>query len=140
MNDRRTLIARPPNPAAGAEFSLTAPEGYIYTIVSLSFTLKAANAGSARLIAITFNRNGSFFARVFSSVLHTINLTWSYSWILNGGTPIDLSAQTFLQHNLPDQIAIAGEDTLEIVIGGLQAADQLSNIVVGYTSRPDIAL
>jgi hypothetical protein len=129
-------------PAAGAEFSVTAPGQGTWRVVALSAVLTASAAVANRLPALTWNTSDGMVASSPATAAVTAALSTRFS-ALAGAIGAGVAAGPQLWATPTDGFVLLPGHSLASVTAGLDAADQWSAIrllVVEYPTGPNIRL
>ncbi len=116
------------NPAAGANFSYSPENNTILQVISLGFLFTAAAGGAGRQITILGADGGNAFSVSGADDLHAASAAITYFWSKGFNVDFDLPTGTTAIHPLPDCFFLMPGNTLESLIGGIQAGDQISGI------------
>jgi hypothetical protein len=115
------------NPATGAVFTRTFDGNFARRILSLVFTVTAANAGSSRFVAVEYRGKDALpFAGGFPGSLLAINTANRY-WGSVSRTVSDFATGTDVGFPLDDVFLFPG-DQLVINITTLDSGDAITNI------------
>jgi hypothetical protein len=115
------------NPAAGATFTRSFDGNFARRILSLVFTVTAANAGSSRFVTVEYRgKDGLPFAGGFPASLLAISSANRY-WGSVGRGVSDFNTGTDVGFPLDDVMLFPG-DQMVINVVTIDASDQLSDI------------
>jgi hypothetical protein len=115
------------NPATGALFTRSFSGNFYRRILSLVFTVTAANAGSSRFVTVEYRgKDGLPFAGGFPASLLAINTANRY-WASVGRGVSDFATGTDVGFPL-DDVFVAPGDQMVINIVTLDANDTITNI------------
>jgi hypothetical protein len=123
------------NPAAGANFSFTVPQGEEWLILSLVSILVTDATVSSRVFKVeAADSTGQVGARVVSPNTQAASVTWFYDF-----SPFfPFQAKAALQQHDMDPLplcVLAGGWTLASAVDNLQAGDNIGNSVLFYLRR-----
>ena len=126
---KRVLALNPPSPDAGAEFVYSVPPTAIAWPLSVMATLTAAAGGADRGVWLEYrDSTGSRFLVAGAPVTVAPSTSQSFCWHPAAGTP-SWPVDDVAVAPLPVQ-PLAGGYKVAVVIGNVNAADQLSDVRV----------
>lgn len=121
------LPLRIANPAAGANVAQSIPGDGLYRLLSLVFTVTLANAGSNRLVTVEYRGADNLpFSVNEATTLQVINTAERYAGSISYSVS-DFNTGTDLMFPL-DPVFLFPGNTLNVVIAGINASDQISDI------------
>lgn len=118
------------NPAAGADFSFTLTGGAILESVTATLTTAVAVANRSPALKIVNNVATVVVRGIQTPAVQAASLTVDYTWMVGAGAAIVGANQVVLP--LPSLFVTAGTWTFSSLTNLIQAADQWSNIAVGF--------
>jgi hypothetical protein len=115
------------NPAAGSTFTRTFDGNFLRRILSLVFTVTAANAGNSRFVAVEYRgKDGLPFSESFPGALLAINTANRYAASVQR-TVSDFASGTDVGFPL-DAVLLFPGDQLVINITTINASDAITDI------------
>lgn len=118
---------RQDNPATGAGASWQMDGKFVRRLISLVFTVTAANAGSSRQVTVEYQgKDGLAFSVNGPASLLAINTANRYAGSISYAVS-DFATGTDVFFPL-DPVFLFPGDVLAIVIGGVQAGDAITNV------------
>lgn len=116
-----------PSPASGAGFTYTNNKGYIELLDSLSFQILTSSQSANRLVTLTVkDGDGVALATVPANAALTASKTGQYTFLQNFSGSLGATDGPFL--SVAPLILLQQTWTLTVGIGGVDTADQVSNI------------
>jgi len=119
------------NPAAGAEWNITVPDGEMWRIMAIRFNLVTSATVANRRVHVSLEVGGAPAFELISSVDQAASLTRAYTCQAVGG------AGTFSDDNdiliaMPDNMLIPGGDIIRTLTTNLQAGDDYGVATITY--------
>jgi hypothetical protein len=127
------------NPAAGAELSITVPDGQTWQVLAIRFQLVAAAAAASRRVHILYSISDGDSYEFYSNTDQIINETKNYN-CMHFGSIQDETDSNEIQINLPNDIYLRAQDTIGTRTINLQAGDNfgIASILIKryFTTAP----
>lgn len=121
----------PGNPPAGSSLTITVPTDRLWHPLSLRVDLQtSAVAGNRSLFLVVTDSAGNVYGIGSSPVFQGASVGFTYGFAPASPNASTATA-TFVLAFLPDLIMTSGE-TIEIIVSGMAAADQLENAELAY--------
>lgn len=121
----------PGNPPAGSPLSITVPTDRLWHPLSLRADLQtSAVAGNRVLFLVIADNSGNIYGIGSSPVVQGASAGVTYGFAPASPNTSTATA-TFVLAFIPDLIMTSGE-IIEILVSGMNAADQLENVELAY--------
>lgn len=115
------------NPAAGANWTYTIPDGTDFLCKAIRFRLVTDANVAARRARIEFRQSTTIIHQAVCSNTQAASLTYDYNIAMDGAAEV-LSA-TYINRSMPD-IRLKDSDTIRVQTDSIQVGDQFSAIVL----------
>ena len=115
------------DPSAGANISLSVPDGELWLIHAAFLTFVTDSASANRRIHFIFTSAGGTITTLFSSIDQTLSLTRKYT-IAKFGTIVDEANDKDILISLPNDLWLDGTGSITTVVKNFQGGDNLSKL------------
>lgn len=124
------------SPAAGAEFTITAPGEGLWRVISVAFTLTTDATVSNRSPSLLMDDGTSVVWRSCAAAVQTASLAWDYCAFAGAGNSDNTGSSNYFP--LPDSgLILPAGWRLRSSTGNLQAADAITAVAAFVEEYPN---
>lgn len=131
--ERTFQVIRVPNPAAGAQFSVTVPGDQAWRVLSVAALLTTSAVAGNRSCALLADDQQSVYLAADADVAITANLAVTVSWALGLITSTSVATGGVASAGLSDLVLPPGH-RLRSAVTAFDVADQWSSIAIAVES------